>query len=663
MERLRVYPASYSKYPCPSTRNRKRQNYYPWICRRLNSSLWCCTICSIDLRKGCIYKTLVQQIPCCTGETNHYPSFGIVCLCVIVTAPGKGFTFLDATYTVNNAMDCNIVLAWIRRSPEQLKTFIGNRIKIIQRLTQNCQWNHVSSNENPADLLSRGLNASDISSKQLWWHGPDFLREELEANPVDFERITSDSDYLKELKPANVLLTSCKFSLIDDLSKRSNNYTKLLHILSYIFRFLHNSRNPSVKRSGQLDYSEVNEAELCLIKNLQACAFQEEIEFLAKSSCNSKKKKSKLFSLNPFLDGNQILRGEEIVYRHCRVVFGVSSSPFLLAAVLAHLLENVPEDDTQLGSKLKLSFYVDNCVIGVNDIAQQEEFILRSKEILSRGCFNLRNWESNVESKQISKSTGKTKLLGIIWDLDKGILKCKIDFESLSGETKITKRLILATVQIFFYPIGMLCSVTLTPKILLQNTWKLKLSWNSSLPEEIVKPFFKWWNEIKILSDVEIPRYFEINDSPQIHVFVDACKEACATFIFFRSNTSQGVKVALVRAKARVSPLKQVTIPRLELMVCCIDARLTHLVQESLNIAEMETVFWSDSILALYWLREKRGWSVFVSNRIKEIKNLFPNSEWRHVPGKINPADLISQRCSPSHLVESHWWDGPLWLV
>ncbi|GFX74743.1 integrase catalytic domain-containing protein [Trichonephila clavipes] len=68
-------------------------------------------------------------------------------------------------------------------------------------------------------------------------------------------------------------------------------------------------------------------------------------------------------------------------------------------------------------------------------------------------------------------------------------------------------------------------------------------------------------------------------------------------------------------------------------------------------------------MVALYWLREKGGWSVFVSNRIKEIKNLFPNSEWRHVPGKINPADLISQVCSPSHLVESHWCEVPLWLV
>ncbi|GFY33245.1 uncharacterized protein TNCV_1240951 [Trichonephila clavipes] len=80
--------------------------------------------------------------------------------------------------------DSNIVLAWIQRSPEQLKTFIGNRIKIIQRLTQNRQWNHVSSNENPADLISRGLNASDISSKQLWWHGPDFLRKNLKQTQL-----------------------------------------------------------------------------------------------------------------------------------------------------------------------------------------------------------------------------------------------------------------------------------------------------------------------------------------------------------------------------------------------------------------------------------------------------------------------------------------------
>ncbi|GFY79413.1 integrase catalytic domain-containing protein [Trichonephila inaurata madagascariensis] len=91
-------------------------------------------------------------------------------LCAIVTAPLEKVLH-SLTLPIQQIMlwtDSNIVLAWIQRSPEQLKTFIGNIIKIIQRLIKNCQWNHVSSNENPADLISRGLNASDISSKQLW---------------------------------------------------------------------------------------------------------------------------------------------------------------------------------------------------------------------------------------------------------------------------------------------------------------------------------------------------------------------------------------------------------------------------------------------------------------------------------------------------------------
>ncbi|GBN44195.1 hypothetical protein AVEN_148419-1 [Araneus ventricosus] len=181
--------------------------------------------------------------------------------------------------------------------------------------------------------------------------------------------------------------------------------------------------------------------------------------------------------------------------------------------------------------------------------------------------------------------------------------------------------------------------------------------------DNIVKPFLKWWGEVAKLSDIEIPRHLEINDTTQIHVCVDTCKEAHATCTFLRTDTSQGVKVVLVKAKSRVAPLKQATIPRLELMACCIGARLAHSVQQALNITEMETIFWSDSMVALYWLREKGGWSVFESNRIKEIKTLFPNGEWSHVPGKINPADLISRGCSPCHLVEPHWWEGPLWLV
>ncbi|GFY65060.1 integrase catalytic domain-containing protein [Trichonephila inaurata madagascariensis] len=98
-------------------------------------------------------------------------------------------------------------------------------------------------------------------------------------------------------------------------------------------------------------------------------------------------------------------------------------------------------------------------------------------------------------------------------------------------------------------------------------------------------------------------------------------------------------------------------------MACCVDARFSHSVQLALNITDIETIFWSDFMVTLFWLRDKGDWSVFIANRIKEIKLLFPKSDWRHIPGNMNPADLISQGCSPSKLIESRWWEGPSWLI
>ncbi|GBN26416.1 hypothetical protein AVEN_96946-1 [Araneus ventricosus] len=66
-----------------------------------------------------------------------------------------------------------ISLAWIQTSPHRLKTFVTNTVVKIQRLTQNCKWQHVPSNLNPADVLSRGL----VPEHNLWWNGPPFLQE------------------------------------------------------------------------------------------------------------------------------------------------------------------------------------------------------------------------------------------------------------------------------------------------------------------------------------------------------------------------------------------------------------------------------------------------------------------------------------------------------
>ncbi|GFS30034.1 putative RNA-directed DNA polymerase from transposon X-element [Trichonephila inaurata madagascariensis] len=106
-----------------------------------------------------------------------------------------------------------------------------------------------------------------------------------------------------------------------------------------------------------------------------------------------------------------------------------------LKSVLPHsnfLLSPARFDDVT--QKLKHSFYVDNCVTGVSDIQEQENFIVKAIEVMAKGCFNLRGWESNVPGRYISRSSGVTSLLGLLWDLDKDTLKCNFNY---SGEDRL----------------------------------------------------------------------------------------------------------------------------------------------------------------------------------------------------------------------------------
>ncbi|GFY32812.1 RNase H domain-containing protein [Trichonephila clavipes] len=48
-----------------------------------------------------------------------------------------------------------------------------------------------------------------------------------------------------------------------------------------------------------------------------------------------------------------------------------------------------------------------------------------------KGYFNLRGWESNVPGRYISRSSGLTSLLGLLWDLDKDTLKCNLNYSGV----------------------------------------------------------------------------------------------------------------------------------------------------------------------------------------------------------------------------------------
>ncbi|GFV17640.1 integrase_H2C2 domain-containing protein [Trichonephila clavipes] len=72
--------------------------------------------------------------------------------------------------------DSTIVISWIHRESRELKTFVANRVSKIHQLSSCDQWHHIASEQNPADVLSRGLFPEELRDDSLWWHGPELLQ-------------------------------------------------------------------------------------------------------------------------------------------------------------------------------------------------------------------------------------------------------------------------------------------------------------------------------------------------------------------------------------------------------------------------------------------------------------------------------------------------------
>ena len=354
------------------------------------------------------------------------------------------------------------------------------------------------------------------------------------------------------------------------------------------------------------------------------------------------------------------------VYQHCRVVFGVSSSPFLLAATLNYHLDQATDEYRGTAEKLRRSFYVDNCIASLDSPEEAEDFIVQSTKLMESGKFELHGWvSSGFRRDAVSDSAPVVvSVLGLLWFPAKDSLVLDLREAQYELGNVVTKRIILSAAHRLFDPVGFSCPVALIPKLILRDSWKLKLGWDQPVPEDMAKKFRIWQAQLQGLENIEIPRW--VKDGAEgrlsLHTFTDASKDAFAACVFARTESADGVKVQLITAKARVAGTKGATVPRLELMGCLIGARLCHSVMGVLENQDLPCYYWTDSSNALYWIQKNENWATFVFNRVREINQLSNPSDWRHIPGEKNPADLPSRGCTPGQLVDSRWWEGPAWL-
>ncbi|KRX42397.1 hypothetical protein T05_9324 [Trichinella murrelli] len=72
--------------------------------------------------------------------------------------------------------------------------------------------------------------------------------------------------------------------------------------------------------------------------------------------------------------------------------------------------------------------------------------------------------------------------------------------------------------------------------------------------------------------------------------------------------------------------------------------RSHHTKRQMLSLAAQEITCWSDSRVALAWIKgAPAGWKPFVANRVQEIQESVSPQCWRYCPTKKNPADIPSR--------------------
>ena len=151
-------------------------------------------------------------------------------------------------------------------------------------------------------------------------------------------------------------------------------------------------------------------------------------------------------------------------------------------------------------------------------------------------------------------------------------------------------------------------------------------------------------------------------DGTQLHCFVDSSIKAYGAITYLK----RGPEISFVMAKTRVAPIKQLTLPKLELMAALIGARLLSFIHNAMmDLYPMPEVYlWFDSQIVLSWLHSNKQLKQFVANHVNSIRELFPANIWHYCPTQENPADIFTRGLTNQQMLSSSLWkNGPAWLM
>ncbi|KAK3739650.1 hypothetical protein QZH41_003863 [Actinostola sp. cb2023] len=363
-------------------------------------------------------------------------------------------------------------------------------------------------------------------------------------------------------------------------------------------------------------------------------------------------------------------------------LFGGASSPSCANFALQKTaIDNAADFDTTTVKTIQRNFYVDDCLKSVKSDEEAIRLADQLRSILARGGFRLTKWISNskrvIESIPESERAAAVKnvdfddslterALGVRWQVESD----KFGFKITAKDKPPTRRGILSIVSSVYDPLGFVAPFIFTAKTILQDLCRKRLEWDDVVPDEDLERWNKWVQGLPKLEQFTVDRCLKPRDhgdvlSSQLHHFSDASLKGYGAVSYIRTVNTQGdIHCSFVTAKSRLTPLKLVTIPRLELSAAVVSTRLDRMIRHEIDLRIDESIFWTDSTCVLRYVenRDKR-FQTFVGNRVSAICEQSSPSQWRYVDTKSNPADDASRGLSADEMLQTQRWiNGPEFL-
>ncbi|XP_073831520.1 uncharacterized protein [Musca autumnalis] len=246
-------------------------------------------------------------------------------------------------YTTQFWTDSTIVFAWLKKPPCHWSTFVGNRVSEISENVGQENWRHVDSENNPADIASRGCSPTELKAHKLWWNGPQWLTLPKDRWPSN--QFHDETDL--EAKAVKALTL---FDQKDDPLKNFSSLSKVYR--AYALRLWKNTGiNRQHLRTSTLDLTatEIQDGKRSSI--IQKFFYLDEYEALEKKTRISPT--SSLLTLNPFLDPKGIMRANGRLVQSTALTYS-ERHPIILphGAILSQLLVDFIHKITLHGGNL-----------------------------------------------------------------------------------------------------------------------------------------------------------------------------------------------------------------------------------------------------------------------------------------------------------------------